>query len=181
MIQVVLLMMVIFAIFAIQTSILRRAIIYLCVFSLLSSFCYLLFQAPDVAIAEAVIGCTLSTILFLVALKQYKIFRVYYCYIPSSEININMSSERNQIISSLKSFSLEKELELDLINTTKAVLDIEENDSYDIIVEQHANEITIYGAKHNYHYDSLKLFLSTNLSRKLNFKYILLDEGDDLQ
>ncbi len=62
MLEVTLILVVILAILAIQTNTLRRAIVYLCVFSLLCSFCYLLYQAPDVAIAEAVIGSTLATI-----------------------------------------------------------------------------------------------------------------------
>lgn len=62
--------LVVFAIIAIQTAVLRNAIIYLSVFSLLCSIVYLFLGAPDVAIAEAAIGCTLSTILYLVALKK---------------------------------------------------------------------------------------------------------------
>lgn len=178
MIKIVLLMMIIFSICAIQTTVLRRAIIYLCIFSLLSSFCYLLFQAPDVAIAEAVIGCTLSTILFLVASKQYKVFRVYYCHLEELDSSDRLT-EKNLIISTLKSFSLDKELELDLIDTTKTVKSIEENDAYDIIVEHCGKEINVYGTQHNYHYESLIKFFNNNFSKKISFHYILL-EGDEL-
>ena len=48
-----------------------RLIIYLAVFSMITSLCFLLFSAPDVAIAEAVIS-TFSTIIFIVAFEKYR-------------------------------------------------------------------------------------------------------------
>ena len=62
--------LIVLAIAAVNTSHLRRSIIYLGIFSLISSLVYLFYGAPDVAIAEAVIGSSLTTVLFLVALKN---------------------------------------------------------------------------------------------------------------
>ena len=72
--QISLIMLIVLAIATVQTRKLRNAVIYLGVFSLGMSFVYILYNAPDVAIAEAVIGSTLATILYLVALKKYRIF-----------------------------------------------------------------------------------------------------------
>jgi multicomponent Na+:H+ antiporter subunit B len=47
-----------------------RMIIYLAVFSLISSLCFLVIASPDVAIAEAVIGI-FNTVIFIVALEKY--------------------------------------------------------------------------------------------------------------
>ena len=47
-----------------------RLIIYLGIFSLISSLCFLLFGAPDVAMAEAVISA-FSTIVFIVCFEKY--------------------------------------------------------------------------------------------------------------
>jgi uncharacterized MnhB-related membrane protein len=69
--NIFLFLLIAFAIIAIQTTKLIRGAIYLGIFSLISSFCFLLYGAPDVAIAEAIIGSTLSTILYLVALYKY--------------------------------------------------------------------------------------------------------------
>ena len=69
--MILLLLLVGLALGAIHTHALRHAVIYLGVYSLISSLIYLLYGAADVAITEAIIGCTLSTILFLVALKKY--------------------------------------------------------------------------------------------------------------
>ena len=47
-----------------------RIIIYLGIFSLLTSVCFMMFSAPDVAMAEAAIS-TFSTILFIVCFEKY--------------------------------------------------------------------------------------------------------------
>ena len=70
--------LIVSAFLTVQSSKLRRSVIYLGVFSLVSSLAYLLLFAPDVAIAEAIIGCTISIILFLTALKKYRTFTIYY-------------------------------------------------------------------------------------------------------
>ena len=69
--KIFLFLMILFAAIAIQTEKPVRGAIYLGVFSLICSFVFLLYAAPDVAIAEAIIGSTLSTILYLVALYKY--------------------------------------------------------------------------------------------------------------
>jgi len=47
-----------------------RIIIYLAIFSLISSLCFLLFAAPDVAMAEAVVS-VFSTVIFIVSFEKY--------------------------------------------------------------------------------------------------------------
>ena len=64
------------AVATIEAKKLRRSVIYMGAFSLLSSFVYLLYNAPDVAIAEAFIGCTISVVLLLTALKKYRIINL---------------------------------------------------------------------------------------------------------
>jgi uncharacterized MnhB-related membrane protein len=75
--ELLLVLLVIIAIITIQTQRLRNAVIFLGVFSLTIAFVYLLQGAPDVAIAEAVIGSTMATILYFVALQKYKLLKVY--------------------------------------------------------------------------------------------------------
>ena len=66
--------LLVLALLIIQQSSLRVAIIYAGVFSLVSSMVYLYHDAPDVALAEAVIGSTLATVLYLAALRKQEIF-----------------------------------------------------------------------------------------------------------
>lgn len=67
--RVALFMMIAVAAAALITRKPRTAVIQLGLFSLLSSFVFLFYGAPDVAMAEAVIGSALSTVLYLVTIK----------------------------------------------------------------------------------------------------------------
>lgn len=69
--KIFLFLLLLFALIIIHTKIMIRGAIYLGIFSLISSLCFLMYGAPDVAIAEAIIGSTISTILYLVALYKY--------------------------------------------------------------------------------------------------------------
>ncbi|MCT4686415.1 DUF4040 domain-containing protein [Vallitalea sp.] len=178
MLEVVLILLVVLAVLSVQTNTLRRAIVYLCVFSLLCSFCYLLYQAPDVAIAEAVIGCTLSTIIYLVALNKYKVFRVYY--IIEKPKDTNSIIQKNALCKTLSNYSYEKELELDIVISDKNIEEIVTDYPYDVIVQHNVTNTTIYGDKSNYHFDDLISYIDINSSINVNHDYILEDEGDSL-
>lgn len=179
MLEITLLLLVLLAIFAVQTNTLRRAIVYLCVFSLLCSFCYLLYQAPDVAIAEAVIGSTLATIIYLVALNKYKVFRVYYVMSNPNETTINKQL-RSNLCKVLGNYALEKELELDIVISDKTVANIVDGYPYDVIILHGTHDITIYGDQSNYHFEDLVSYISTNSTIKVSHNYLIEDEGDTL-
>lgn len=65
------------ALLTVVTDRLFTAVVYAGALSALAAFGYLLLGAPDVALAEAVIGSTLSTVIFLAALRKYRIFTIY--------------------------------------------------------------------------------------------------------
>ena len=64
-------LLIIFALFSVFAKNLKRAIIGSGVFGLWISIAYMFYQAPDVAIAEAVISSSLATILYVVTMKNY--------------------------------------------------------------------------------------------------------------
>ena len=66
---VVVVAMAVFAVLAIHSRLLRNAVIYLAIFSLMAAFLFLLHAAPELAIAEAVMGSGLVTLLYLTALR----------------------------------------------------------------------------------------------------------------
>ena len=70
MIRIFLIFWLVSAIFIVRERKSVRLIIYLGIFSLISSLCFLLFGAPDVAMAEAVISA-FSTIVFIVSFEKY--------------------------------------------------------------------------------------------------------------
>lgn len=181
MIYIVFVLMVIFAIASIQSDSLRQSVIYLSVFSLLCSFAYALYQAPDVAIAEAVIGCTLSTVLYLVAIKKYRVFRIYY----SNQVTIlekipETNILRANLVTMTDAYLKDLELEMDLIHTKHSFDEIDGLHEYDVIVE-HTNEgIRMYGAQSNYLYDGLTSYLIEHNAFDIEYEYILEDDGDEM-
>ena len=64
-------LLIIFALYSVFAKNLKRAIVGSSVFGLWVSIAYMLYQAPDVAIAEAVISSSLATILYVVTIKNY--------------------------------------------------------------------------------------------------------------
>jgi len=169
--------LVVFAIIALQTSVLRNAVIYLAVFSLLCSVVYLFLGAPDVAIAEAVIGCTLSTILYLVALKKYSIFTVYYRCLSNDLDEINMlKAEKKNMKSVLTKFASTQELQLDMINTTSSFKQITHSVSYDVIIFHSNRGIWLHGLKNSYQYNELASYFKESLDLPIHLHYI--DEED---
>ncbi len=67
---VVLLFLVVCAFFAIIAKTVLNAVIYMSVFSALLAVVFVIMQAPDVAMVEAVIGAGLVTALYVVALNK---------------------------------------------------------------------------------------------------------------
>ncbi|MFN3284630.1 MAG: Na(+)/H(+) antiporter subunit B, partial [Pseudothermotoga sp.] len=67
--------MVVLAVTSIQVKKAEIAVIYLGIFSLFNAIVYLFYSAPDLSLAEAVIGSALATALFLVAIKGYNLPR----------------------------------------------------------------------------------------------------------
>jgi|GEM_PF-7036083 len=48
----------------------KNALVFLAVFSMILSAAYLIANAPDVALAEAALGCGLSTIMYIIAIRS---------------------------------------------------------------------------------------------------------------
>lgn len=158
--KLVFVLMVLFAVFAVQTHKLRRAVVYLGIFSLISSFGYLLYSAPDVAIAEAIIGSTLATILYLVALQKYRVFTIYYTNEDYVEINdSHINKARESILSLIERFCIEKELEPQVIYTPESLQHIQTEHQYDLIVRQGKDAVTVYGNKENYQLSALREYI----------------------
>ncbi|MCL2560500.1 MAG: DUF4040 domain-containing protein [Turicibacter sp.] len=70
-IHLIYILLIFFALFSVFASNLKRAILGSSVFGLWVSMAYMLYHAPDVAIAEAVISSSLATVLYIVTIKNY--------------------------------------------------------------------------------------------------------------
>lgn len=179
MLKIFLVLSIIFAFKAINTEKLRVAIINMGIFSLISSFCYLIYSAPDVAIAEAVMGCTLSTILYLVAFQKYRVFSIYYIAINGYEKEPgDRLKKRENLLKVIGSFCKEKELESHVIYTNEDIEHIKAEHDYDLIVHEHNNEITIYGTNDNYLLEGLEKFICFNCDENLNYEIEEMQESE---
>ena len=70
--ELILILLILLGILALQFKDLLNAVIYLAVFSLLSSLLFYYLHAPDVAIAEAAVGAGVATILFVAIIGKTK-------------------------------------------------------------------------------------------------------------
>ena len=72
----VLLLLLGLGILVVVTDRLFTAVVYSAALSACIAFGYLLLGAPDVALAEAIIGSVLTTVIYLATLKKYRIFTI---------------------------------------------------------------------------------------------------------
>ncbi len=156
--------LIVSALMTVQTKRLRRSVIYLGIFSLISSLVYLLLYAPDVAIAEAIIGCTISVILFLTALKRYKTFTIYY--VPEN------NDEHSQIfMEKFEQYLYSNEFDTQIIHTSLDDENLHENDRFDVLIVHHSDTMTLYSSATSYHSPLIQAFLDKDDfgSEKVNY------------
>lgn len=164
--SIFLIALVFLALFCLNTNNLRRAIVYLGVFSLVSSFVSLLYGAPDVAIAEAIIGSTITTVLYLVALKKYQNFLIYYPKDENSEQNLSKSEIA--FINRLESFLKNRNINPKFIYSNDSVEAILKAGKFDLVLYQTSEEIRIYGCAEDYQMDAVEEYLKNHDSH-INF------------
>ena len=172
-----LLFSVMMAVLAIQTRKMRNAVIYLCAFSLSMSLVYLLYHAPDVALAEAVIGSAISTILYLVALQKYKILTFFY---RSEDTEVRdehyQESRKTPLIKLLEKFAAKQELELQIIHTLDHYPEINEKHPNAFLLEEAEGYTRIYGHPENNLIDALEDFLIKEGFPKASFTIVKVED-----
>ncbi len=165
------LLLIISAFLTLQSKRLRRSIIYLGIFSLLSSLVYLLLFAPDVAIAEAIIGCTISVILFLTALKRYRTFTIYY--VPEKDDEHSLA-----FISMFEQYLSDNEFDPQLIHTSLDDKHLHENDRFDVLIVHHGDEMSLYSSATSYHSPLIRKFLNDTHFDTNRVNYFSLSSED---
>lgn len=173
--SIMLVMMIVLAIVTVSAIKLRRAIIYMGSFSLISSFVYLVCNAPDVAIAEAVIGCTISVILLLTALKKYRIMTIYY--VEDNEDALGRA-HCEKYISQLELFLVANEFEPQIVKTSLDDDTLHEQDKFDLLVVNQAKNISVFSAKDNLNTKLVAKYIKDNKEFD-NVEFIpLVEEAD---
>ncbi len=172
---IVLAMMIVLAIVAVSSMKLRRAIIYMGAFSLLSSFVYLLSNAPDVAIAEAVIGCTISVILLLTALKKYRIMTIYYVEEKDCDISKDVCEK---FITDIEKFLVAHEFEPQLVRTSLDDESLHEQDKFDMLVVGVSESLNVYTASDNFNSEMIGKFIESSEEYEDVMFISLIEESD---
>ncbi len=153
-------LMGVFALLAIHSRLLRLAVIYLAVFSLLAAFLYLLFAAPELAIAEAVIGSGLVTLLYLAALKRNRVFTIavlaegHRYRLTDAYINY---IERSKALQEIHSFFELREFEPQIVYSEKLLEDALKDPRFDMVILEEKDEIVLYGSDESFVIEELEL------------------------
>lgn len=152
-----LILMGVFAALAIHSPLIRLSVIYLAVFSLLAAFLYVLFAAPELAIAEAVIGSGLVTLLYLAALKRSHVYTIGVVTTRNVVMHSGLVSdryaeriERSKAVQEIRDFFIRREFETQLVFLTvptgQALLD----PAYDLVLAEDGEDLVVYTDEESY-------------------------------
>lgn len=166
------------ALLTIRTSVLRLAIVYMGVFSLAASLLYVLYRAPDVAIAEAVIGSGLVALLYLSALKRYRVYTIGLVRHHPENITDReiIQAEHNAAIRDIEQFCIEREREPQTVFTRETVEQAIANYHYDLVIEERDGRVRLYGHRDNYLVDELEVLFAMR-DRDMELEVVRYDEG----
>ncbi len=156
----VLLLMAVFALLAIHSVLLRLAVIYLAIFSLLAAFLYLLHAAPELAIAEGVIGSGLVTLLYLSALKRYRVYTIGFVGGEESRKLTDRyisEVEDSATLARIKDFFQRREFEPQVVFVSRSLEDVLSDPHYDLVISETPHGMIIYGRQDSYAMVELEL------------------------
>ncbi len=164
--KLIFILMIVTAIYIVSSRNLKRIIVALSALSLLAAFCYLIYHAPDVAVAEAVIGSALSTILFIVALKKHRTFYVYFSSkSENKQSDFKVRAGMEEVASKVMDYCSENDLEAQSVFTHENPKDIADEHLYDLILEKEGEKIIVYGSNVESHVVAIKGMLAKNFNK----------------
>lgn len=134
---VVLGLMVAAAVLTVITDRLLSAVVFAGALSAFAALGYLLLGAPDVALAEIVVGATLSTVIFLVTLKKYRIFTVYLTGPGEPDGDARISGAISRALKT-------RELEPHMLRAQEDAAVLLSRPGCDLVVEQDGNAIVLH-------------------------------------
>jgi putative multicomponent Na+:H+ antiporter subunit B len=157
---VTVMLMMFFAVLAIQSRMLIHSIIHLAVFSLLGAFLYLLFAAPELALAEAAIGSGLVTLLYLASLKRNK---VYTIAVLAEGQKYRMTDaylgymERLRTMKEIREFFQKREFEPQVVFSEKPLQEALEYPAFDLIITEDEEGISAHGSSESFILEELEM------------------------
>lgn len=142
----------------------RRAVILSGVLSMAAAFTYVLLASPDIALAQVVIGSTLATIILVIGIKKSKTFTVFYLEDKDTD------DYRTSIVKSIEKSLVSKDLDPNIIHSTKDKMFIRRNFEFEVLVREIDGGFEIYGEESN----TLFVEVFENIKKELpNEKFVL--------
>jgi putative multicomponent Na+:H+ antiporter subunit B len=138
-----------FAVMIVFTRKLIHAVIYMSTFSTVAATVFLFLGAPDVALAEAVIGSTISTIVFLIAIKKHRIFMLYVVNNPGRPEPVRQGIR--ELVQRLEEYCREREIQQFLINTDDEVEGLLARDEQKVVLESRDEAVILHADAKNVH------------------------------
>ena len=190
--QLLMVCLVVFAVLSVSTSNFRRAVIYMAIFSLIMSLAFLYYKAPDVAIAEAVIGSAMATVLYLVALRKQD--RLTICVLGEAcghsgsddssnglsglqGSSIGLSEEAASLVERLRVHFRRKRVNIQLIRSDEPLESLLETQFHDLLLCQADNRLTLYGRPADYRLDEIEQLVKNSFSDQTDIRIIRCEQG----
>ena len=161
-----------FALLTIHSQLLRRAVLYLAMVSLLGAFLYLRYAAPELAIAEAAIGSGLVTLLYLAALKRNRVYTIGV--IGKDEVNRLQDSyirhtEHSRALREIRGFFAAREFEVQTVFIPEALDAALTNAAYDLVLQEDDEGLIAYTDDESYIMLELELMCQMHGASSLRF------------
>lgn len=154
------LLMMGFAVLAIQAALIRMAVIYLAAFSVLTAFLYLQLAAPELALAEAAIGSGLVTLLYLASLKRNKVYTIAVLAeghrYRATDAYIGYV-ERLRAIREIRQFFERRELEPQIIFSEKTLEEALAYPAFDLVIREEKDRLTAHGSADSFVLEELEM------------------------
>ncbi len=155
----VLFFMVATAILCVITDKLFTAVVYSGTLSVFTTLCYLLLGAPDVALAEAVIGATVASAIFLITLKKYRVFNVYLVGNKSNQRFMKMTKT---IVKTLKKHDIQPNILI--TDSDESVFKLFSLQNSDLVAIERGDVIELHGEVHSQYFSAISSALDSEIN-----------------
>ncbi len=158
---ILLILLLLSGLFVVLIHDLKFVIVGMGVLSLIATLCYLFYRAPDVAIAEGIIGSAITTILFIVAFKKHRTFYVYITTQSKAQTNkLRRDKHTQELVSQILRYCKANELQLQCLYSSISPYVIEKEHVCDLILQHKDGEFHAYGIDTEQHAHAIYEILS---------------------
>lgn len=149
----IMLVMALFAVLIIHSRLLRLSVIYLMMFSMFGALLYLRHAAPELAIAEAAIGCGLIPLLYLAALKRNRVYTIGVVHAGRVDRLVDgyiNRIEHSKALREIRAFFVRREFEVQVVFIPETLEEALRSPAYDLVLQEDDQGIAAYTDDESY-------------------------------